>query len=569
MLKHLFKFAAAAMIFAGLAACQKPVVEEPEKTDPFTSISFTIGNETVDGVVADNKIKVTFFEAEDFSDVKITVALNEGFTVVVPADLNHADLAAVPTINFKNAQGKEFRFPISISSLKFAVKDISKVSLEGVEGNDFITLDGAAKTISILYNHESMNKSEMTLVFAEGALNEGITAPENCTFNFDEGRLEKDLIFKAGENDNVYTLILDVSEYATSDYRTMGFADISNEYFDPEAYPFAKVYKANETYGVPTFILQQSKAFQGGWCKENPFTWDGEFSGMEDPYTDDNFAFLGDWTADRPVYLSPINCAIYIVELDEEAVKGKIAYTDGNAIDVNSLSSFVSVGGPVAAYAKHLYDNGNYVKNQTPENASLNFRSAIGFSAEGKMSFATADMSETGAPKAMPIIPAGTEESELASYHAMAEDWNVAQFATCNAFGYRDGYAMSVKELLRNDGLGFGWEDALGYGYNGIYNSRAVIGRTWDNKIAIAICPPGTEDYARLIEPYWFDPNGYSYTQLCWICRSLGWRDCFPLATRQGADAPKYVAQLKINGKLVLAPDGDKQPAWAVSFDVK
>ncbi len=552
-------FAALMFVFVAVG-CEEEKQPEPVYDHPFTKVSFTIGDETVEGAVDAKIITAAFNETDDFSDVKIVLELNPGFTVTFPTDLDHANLKETPALNFADKNGAELKYRVNCTSNAFPLKDIKKVKINELEAGANLTLN--QYEIAVKMEVGVLTPEHVTLTIPAEALLSGFTAQEDLTFDFSEG-MAQPLVISNGEVQKEYTVKLDVASLIPETPESFGFQDITADFVDVAAHPYLKVFKTAGIAQIPTMIIHPEE-WSGGWLPENAWTWD---YGWND-WNHEVYHFLGDWEDERPMV--SVAHPIVMVTLDQTAVTGKLVADVTDGVALPNLQSLVSVNGPGAAYADHIYDNGSWVKNSDPDNA-LAFRAAIGFTNEGKMSFAT--LVSEGSPATPQQIPVVKKDAEADL--AVATEWNVVQAASHWPFAYRDGIALDSWTLLKNDGLNYAWEQAFGLGYNAHYNSRAVIGRTWDNKIAIAVIPNGTDDYSGYVYNFTFIPVGYSYNQLCWLCRELGWRDVFPL-TFSANSSRDVKANISVNGKLVLDETDYKHntnpctnSAFCVSFDPK
>ena len=152
-----------------------------------------------------------------------------------------------------------------------------------------------------------------------------------------------------------------------------------------------------------------------------------------------------------------------------------------------------------------------------------------------------------------------------------ATPWEIEDAVTSMPFAYRDGYALEFRDVFHNDYYD-GWYGAFGYGWNSFYAGRAVIGRTYDNKIGIAIVKPGYDVYDNQPEGYDCRPVGYSYPQMCYILSQLGWRDVFPLFFNS-KEAGNLECNIKLNGQLLMNYDNPKDfvktSSYCICFDPK
>ncbi len=620
----------ASMAFFAFAACEdEPAdVSLPVSEQPFSDVSFTVGEEIAAGVVDGNTIIVAFNNVNSFSNVKVNITEKPGFTLTYPTNPEAADFSKTPVLIFENSRGKEFKYFITFTSNSFPLYNIQKVTVDGFEAGEQITLDNAERKLTVAFT-KTMEAENITLSFGKGALVAGFVPQDDLSFDFTTS-LEQTLTFtKAVEGSDPlqveYKIVLDMSAVVLRSPADMGFRDITATFVDPAAYPYIKVYRTERVPVVPVDIMgpaevmnskgeiitsQVLKDSYGGWHKDTPNMWGYNnvwaWSKLYD-IEDDAFSLYGDWEEDRRTIEEIV--PIVMLVIDAKAVKGGIEANAESGVDITALNNLISVTGTPKFDALHILDNGEYAINQKSANTSPNeniyagndisYRAAVGFDAEGKMSFATM-YTEGGVIQQIDFIKAG---GDVPGTVAAAYDWNVVEAATNFPYLYRNGYAVRKMDQILNDGSTYSeWvpannedpADALGHGTRGYGNSRAIIGRTWDGKITIAVCPIGWEEGATddAASPYYgryYQPHGYSLNQLTYLMVQLGWRDVFPLGS--GAEwsidgsSQAYRANIKINGQLVLSKDdytttsGNKTtvhgnvspiaPSYCVTFDPK
>ncbi len=620
----------ASMAFFAFAACEDgPAgVSLPVSVQPFSDVSFSVGEETAEGYVEGNSIIVAFNNADAVSNVKVDVKVKPGFTLTYPANPDAADFSKTPVLIFENSRGAEFKYFITFTSNAFPLYDIQKVAVDGLEAGEQLTLDNTERKLIVAFT-KAMEAENITLSFGKGSLVAGFVPQDDLSFDFTTS-LEQTITFtKAVEGSDPlqveYQLVLDMSAVVLQYPADMGFQDITATYVDPAAYPYIKVYRTERVPAVPVDIMgpaevansngdiitsQVLKDSYGGWHKDTPNMWGFNnvwvWSKLYD-IEDDAFSLYGDWEEERRTIEEIV--PIVMVVIDAKAVKGGIEANAESGVDITALDNLISVTGTPKFDALHILDNGEYVINQKSANSTpgevyadndISYRAAVGFDAEGKMSFATM-YTENNVIQQIDFIKAG---GDITGTVAAAYDWNIVEAATNFPYLYRNGYAVKKMDQVLNDGSTYSdWvpahnyddpADALGHGTRGYGNSRAIIGRTWDGKITIAVCPIGWEEGATAdpASPYYgryYQPHGYSLNQLTYLMVKLGWRDVFPLGS--GAEwsvdgsSQAYRANIKINGQLVLSEDdytttsGNKTtvhgnvspiaPSYCVTFDPK
>lgn len=561
-----------------LLGCEKEPEQGGQDTSgvPFSSVKFTIGKETVEGTVSDRTITIQFQEAEDFTKASMTIELNPGYTLTYPTDLDNVNLAEAPVLNFRTPDNSIVKYTIVVKSYALVIADASLISVNSLEPGQNVTFDNAAKQIVITFDKGQMKPEDITLTFNEGALQTGTTVQEDLAFDFTEG-LVQPLVFTAGDQEREYSVKLDVSSVIPYTARAIGFTDETSNWIseDQNLYNIEVYRTENPSIQVPLFNLYNV------WMGENPHDWDetckidtdgdGVPDAPDSEYTNahDGFSFMGDWAADRPTMLC--RGEFLIVTFDQNAVTGKIVSDPGLSLDVNDMTSLISVSGARTALEgqeanvqRTIYVNGTYIY-QEMDNGNPEYRGALGFDANGKMHFTT--MIPSDSPTQIPLNLT-QEKPDLSA----ASPWEIRDAVTSMPFAYRDGYALSFRDVFHNDYFD-GWYEAFGYGWNSFYPCRTVIGRTYDNKIGIAITDYGAEDYSGG-QPEGYDcyPVGYSYPQMCYILSQLGWRDVFPLFFTSGT-AGNLTNNIKLNGQLLMSYENPEElttkSSYCICFDPK
>lgn len=567
-MKKLFKLFAVVGLasMTALVACQKPEADNGKNDEggntkpgptyadvPFSKVTVTSDSETVEGTIQEEKyIFFHFNKAESFSDATLAVTVNEGYELTYPTTLEHLDLQAEPVLNFKTPENKTVKYWLRFSSDAFPIVDESKIHLQGMEAGKLLTIDNASKTFTVTYDKEQLNYNAVTLVFDEGALQEGATVKTDLTYDFTDG-LEQPLVISLG-GDRPYTVKLDVSAYVKLSPADFGFTDETYKYVDNvEEVPYLKVWRADHIAGVPCYTLDNA------WVQANPYEWDysggyedgAGYNGYHYDWTD-AFAFLGNWAEDRPTE----KCigSICIVTINQEAVSAQMVTNSEYSLKLGDVDGFITIPG----YSDNL-DNWNYMlfANGTvranPEGAI--YRSSIGINAKGKIELATA-VAVNGQSSVKKIGFQSDHASEVADIAAAATDWDVVSAAWALPWILRDGVAMGWEDLLNNDSAR--WSESFGQGWNSVYPGHVVIGTTYDNKIGI-ICNPGgadmwdgadTNDNDVLAATWgWF--KGYTTNQMAWLAQKMGWKDVIVLSGQNG-EGTGNASTVRINGKSVF-----------------
>lgn len=585
-----------------MAACNKtpqeqktpdtPASEDPAGTVyadvPFSKVSVTCDGETVDGTIVDEKyISFHFNKAEAFNDATLAITVNEGYTLTYPTSLEHVDLQAEPVLNFKTPENKTVKYWLRFSSDAFPIVDETKIHLEGFEAGDHLTIDNATKTFTVLYDKEKINYEATTIVFDEGALQEGATVTTDLTYDFTDGISQPLIIDLGGERP--YTVKLDVTSYIQATPADFGFQNETYKYVEnPEEAPYIEVWRTDRISSIPAY------AKTAEWAHANPYEWDytwayedgADWGGYHYDWVDE-FMFLGDWPTieDWPT----MDCIgpVVLVTLDRGVMAGKIVTDDDYSLTLGDVEGEVVVPG----YSDNT-TNWNYLlyadgKVRVPLNgdgaADCTYRSAIGFTAEGKPAFATA-VAEAGATSVKQLPFQTNHDADQATVAASAIDWDVVSAAWALPWMVRDGVAMSWKDIWNNDASR--WCAAFGQGWQSMYPGHVVMGVTYDNKIAFLVNPGGSDNWdgaqsnnsTLISDGGWF--KGITPNQLAWIGMKLGWKEAVVISGQNG-EGNGNASTIRINGKSIFQTEdhpylvaeayanegADVNCAYAISFN--
>lgn len=265
---------------------------------PYKSIRVTVDGETVTAERIDDKnLALRFDMAEDFSHARIDVELSEGYSVIFPTDVTAADLDTYPVLNFRAPDNRIVKVWFTISSKAFPIIDATKVTASGIGG--CVSVSG--KTLTITYER-SMDRGEIELDFAEGALMEGASIASSTTFDFTES-LTRQLKVEMDGKERIYNVRIDYSKVMDKPI-VYGFSEVTGNYVDQQLYPFLNVYKATTVNSVPV---------RGAATSETPWSWDPG-AGDLDVY----LAFIGNWAANRPTEtIEGIEFAFATIDIDK------------------------------------------------------------------------------------------------------------------------------------------------------------------------------------------------------------------------------------------------------------
>ena len=575
-------------LLVALSSCKEGPEPEPEPGPdpvyadvPFSKITVTCDGETAEGKIVDTKyIQFHFTSAESFNDAKMAVTVNEGYELTYPTSMEHIDLQAEPVVNFKDPKNATIKYFLRFSSDAFPIVDESKIHLEGMAAGESLTIDNASKTFIVKYDKDKIDYNEVTIVFEEGALQEGASVTTPLTYDFTDG-LEQPLVIDLN-GDRIYTVALDVTAYVNMSPAEFGFQDETYKYVDNvDNYPFLKVWRANMLPGIPTYSTETA------WVQANPYEWDyswaydegADWGGYHYDWTD-AFSFLGNWAEDRPT----MKCIgpVVIVTIDQEDVKAAMVTNESYSMKLGDVNAFITVPGysdNMSNWYYMLFANGTVRAN--PEGAL--YRSAIGVTADGKLSFATACASNgDNVVKQVPFQTGHDASQDAVAASAVA--WDVESAAWALPWILRDGEAMTWQDIWNNDAAR--WSESFGQGWNSAYPCHVVVGVTYDNKIGI-ICNPGGSDNwdggDTNDNPVINADGGYfkgiTPNQMAWIAKKLGWRELIVVSGQNG-EGTGNASTVRINGKSVFSqadhPYGaevynneaaDVNCAYVLSFD--
>ena len=598
LMKTIFKLlslvCAAGILFS---ACEPSTPEVTYKDYPMESVSVVVGDETAVGVIndADKAVVFVFNNAETFSNVDLVVGLNEGWTLTFPTTLTGVNLEEMPILNFESPTGQIVKYNVSFSSNAFPIVNPNKIQVRGLEEGKNLTIDNASKTITIRYDRDVMNFNNIEIVFNEGALQAGVTVPEDLTYDFAEGNVQQLVLNLGGERP--YKVILDVTAYISATPESMGFQDVTANYnLTEEQKAIVKVLKAEAIAGLPVPVLKYIDEENPGtlhnpnydwttytsWLygSSNPRYWEvmkPDWSGHGDTkHEDDIFSMPGDWKLDRPT----MNCYgnIYVVTMELGKVSADIQAVAGG-LDVQSVEGLVVTSGwnvDEASLNYLVYADGQVV-NQPDAGANSAYRASIGVK-DGKVSFQTVAQNSND----LYVVPFQTSTPEVESTVAAAtEKWDVSDAAWVAGWGVRDGKALKISDIINNDGnqwvsdtgvLGMGWS-------MNFYAPHNLVGVTYDGKLAFMINDAGycnwdgIADYVNVDNQYapyneWgFSYHGYSLKQMFYIAHQLGWKDAAVLGN--GTDASPMKPILKVNGISLTGNTESQIARYALTVNAK
>ncbi|SDH52211.1 hypothetical protein [Bacteroides ovatus] len=486
---------------------------------PFKSIYVEVDQERVKAEVIDSKnLSLSFNTAENFAESKIEVELEDGYELIFPYDVNKADLANYPVLNFRSPDNQIQKYWLTIESRAFPVVDVSKIHV--VNADVDVTLNSINRQITIAFDKHTMNMADVELQFAEGAMVEGSEIASSLHFDFSE-RLSQPLVIKQQNGlERTYTVDLNVAT-AMKDPKSMGFSDVTSNYLSTEQYPFISIYQATTIANVP--ILNN--------CDETPFSWITPY----DP------SMIGDWSESRQTE-TVSNTKFSVITIDKSKAKAQLKSNKEGRILMNQVHSLIAMSGKSVVEKTFLCIDGTLVS--TKNSGDAGWRSSFGFNAEGEVFFGTTAICDNRLMK-LPYFDSHPGDAYLEN----AVEWDgITSLACAHPWLIRNGRRMTSAEIINNDGTA--WEVALGEAWNGNMRMRSYIGVTYDHKLALAVTS-----------------EGFGTNQGAWVLEQLGWKEVIYVGGSY-YEANDFVTTLLVNGKVVQG-NADQEVMYCVSVDAK
>lgn len=566
------------VLFMGIifSSCDKD--EKTYEVVPFKSISLTCDGETTDGVVKGNNIKFIFNEAESFSEATIKIDLNEGWEMTFPKTLTNVNLEESPVFNFKDYQNKLHKYYVKFSSNAFPVIDSDKIQICDLNVGEGYTFDNSKKELMIHYDQDVMEYNNITIKFLDGALQDGVSLPDNLTYDFTQG-LEQCLVLDlAGPRE--YKVILDVSAYQKKHLNDFNFENENHRYNLEEDSP-VQVFSTSSIQNLPVNVTDATK-YAPNWDGNNligytyggsnPRTWEGGLCdlkidddmatlGYRDFTKDDIFTFPGDWKEDRPVMNAYGRMVIIYFDRSEAKVGFKGSESGVKLGDCNNLVVATGLNNNSPEFKKYyVHVDGQDILPS--EEVDIPYRATIA-SDEGKIKFGIV-ANKGGKYYEVPWQNEFKVDRNDVLTQATKE-FKANSLAWVSAYGVKDGKALGINQIVANDGtdyvsdagcLGLGWS-------NNFYNSYILVGTTYDNKIALMINAPGNCNWDGIpaypavdngydpLNNTGFNYRGYSMKQMFWLAAQLGWKDAVCIS--QGHDDSTHKSDIKVNGIGVIS----------------
>ena len=311
--------------------------------------------------------------------------------------------------------------------------------------------------------------------------------------------------------------------------------------------------------------------------KANPERWDS--SGWNGKTQSEAMAVLGDFNdpATYPGMVSISGVNFTIVTLDVSKVKGKLIVDDQNSISLSEVNNLVVLTG------RHIKDKGNlggrgilYADNKTycsnfpwieqqPEN--VQFGECFGFTEEGKIAFNVATVKNNALMKVRfyeanysedinddnkypePYSFPGSTTFDCRNYLDGA--WNVKYAAYGYPWLVKNGKKLTYKQVMGNNGF----NDSMG---DNEVARRALIGKTYDGKVGIAVVGRGEADGS----------DGLTLLQAAYVLNKIGWKDIMSIGATNWQTGDSWSPSIKIKDRLVAGVEGEGS-VYVVAFDAK
>ena len=394
---------------------------------PYKSIRVTVDGETVTAERIDDKnLALRFDMAEDFSHARIDVELSEGYSVIFPTDVTAADLNTYPVLNFRAPDNRIVKVWFTISSKAFPITDATKVTASGIGG--CVSVSG--KTLTITYER-SMNRGEIELDFAEGALMEGASIASSTTFDFTES-LTRQLKVEMDGKERIYNVRIDYSKVMDKPI-VYGFSEVTGNYVDQQLYPFLNVYKATTVNSVPV---------RGAATSETPWSWDPG-AGDLDVY----LAFIGNWAANRPTEtIEGIEFAFATIDIDK--AKAYMVSNDTRSVVMDDVASLIALSGRMTKESTMIYYNGKVLSDRNSEG---DWRGTVGFYEDGHIEFWNAGIRNGELVRMTQWV----DEAGRDGYLTSGTPWDVVSAASGHPWLVREGHLLT-RDALERYGMGNG-----------------------------------------------------------------------------------------------------------------
>ena len=123
------------------------------------------------------------------------------------------------------------------------------------------------------------------------------------------------------------------------------------------------------------------------------------------------------------------------------------------------------------------------------------------------------------------------------------------------AYGYpwlvKNGKKLTYKQVMGNNGF----NDSMG---DNEVARRALIGKTYDGKVGIAVVGRGEADGS----------DGLTLLQAAYVLNKIGWKDIMSIGATNWQTGDSWSPSIKIKDRLVAGVEGEGS-VYVVAFDAK
>lgn len=566
--KSLLHFAAIVCVLALCFSCkEKNEFYYTDQTCPIKSISVSVQGEEVVGEIDDHYINLYYQDADNFTSASISLELEDGYVLTYPEDLDVVDLTKDAVMIFTTPAGQVKKYFFNLGYAKTMILDPGKIRIQGSDAT--IRISDISGTMVLALDPKSMDQSSIQITYGKGSLVDGAKV-STSVFDFTKSLTQTFYIYTS-EARKKFTFTLDVSALL-SDYRRYDLTDQTTLFVSPEEAEHMQVWTGKVIRNVPVRNMIKENGdlkAKATYVAETPFSSN---YGVE--YTDTRiYGAIGDWEDSRMTEdITGID--IGIVLLDPEAFKAGLVTGTGSSIEVGKAGGVVAMTGMPSSYSEIVWTggaSGKARKEEMLEYGAFNldtknfYRPAMILTKDGDLQVGTVVRSRSKHVWSK-WSQIGTT-SELSFDYILRNSAEMKDFETIVTSAplcVLNGHKMKGAEVLY--GNFDHWENAFGQAWNGA-RMRAYVGRTFDNKIGIAVFNIGNEA-ERTPEDSRVPREAVVGTfQGAWLLNKLGWRDVLPVATSYYLDED-FAPTILVNGKVVSGKQ-DQKAFYALTFDKK
>lgn len=500
-MKKIFNSIFALSTMLGLTvACQKTAINENGggtsiAETPFSAVSVTAGDVTVDGVIEGTCVTFTFEKNVDVTATRLDLTMNEGWTLTYPTNPKAYDMTADDIdFYFEASDGKKVTYDVTVNFDTNPIADASKIKA----GSYATSVNAATNEIvvkwdsSMDFNYDAKTdpRSSISLTFESGALKDGAEYKGETSYDLTAGAVQFPVSYKGSET--VFTLKIDYTARMES-YRDWGFTDISADLVPEEYNSAITVYTAKS-------LLKAIPPKHTG--SESEEWWD--CTGVSDQYH--KVALLADYDVDimndATFAVSSEPTEISIVLVDPKVLQGAIVTNGDMSITPDAVEAAVAITGTNDQTSEMLISDGNTMSTEIKYPAPGNWRSAFMFGNDGKLSFSQVAAKDgnicnipffefEGARNAQLTDDNLKPRNDYAQY--IQDPVSAESLASGKPWFVKYGRKLSFKDVICNDGS----TETAG---DGIYGTRcgSFIGTTYDGKVAMAAVHSGEISAVRI-----------------------------------------------------------------------